>query len=79
MAMLREKLEGPAAIREVVAALRELTDAVDPMLGTMNFYFGTSARSAVGSETVAKYTRIRDAVVTAKYKLERLDEIRTGA
>jgi hypothetical protein len=42
-------------------ALAELEDAVSAVLGTLNFYTGPNARTAVSPESVQKYVRVRDA------------------
>lgn len=53
---------------EIDSAARELADAVTDVLGTLNFYIGQAARTAVSSESVARYRRLvaaRDAVAAA--------------
>lgn len=66
------------AALEAVDRLDELVDAVEPALGTMNYYFGPSARTLVSSEKEQAYTRIRDAVSASKETLARLRAVRDG-
>lgn len=44
------------------ASLREVVDAVEAKLTTMNYYFGPQSRTAVGRESEDAWRRIRDAV-----------------
>lgn len=55
-----------AALEE---ALREIADAVEPKLSTMNYYFGPGSRTAVGRDSEKAWTRIKAAVVAARAAL----------
>ena len=58
---------------EIAKAAREQADAVKAILGTLNFYIGPNARTAVSRESVASYERLRDANKAQFAALARLD------
>lgn len=60
----------PLADLDTAALLEELADAVSAKLGTMDFYFGPNARSAVSQESERAFRRIQAATKRAKEATE---------
>ena len=58
-----------AEVERLRGALEPLTDAVGEILGTLNFYTGPHARTAVSRESVDRYWRVHNANEAARSTL----------
>jgi len=74
--VLRAALRDLVAQAEAAEPLAELEEAVSAVLGTLNFYTGPGARTAVSRESIAKYDRVKNARDQARSVLARLDGAR---